>query len=122
MRWVDGPILDPIDRLAIENGVSGRALIRQRLRQRAGRVPPPELLAWSREQAGILAYQQAKAAEALRERRTGQRRPVPPVTEFGRAAREVPPDWDPAFRDLAGIAGVCCLLCLVIYVLVRVLP
>ena len=122
MRWVDGPILDPIDRLAIENGVSGRALIRQRMRQRAGRVPPPELMAWSREQFGILTYQQATAVEALRERRTGQRRPVPPVTEIGRAAREVPPDWDPAFRDLAGIAGVCCLLCLVIYVLVRVLP
>ena len=66
--------------------------------------------------------QQATAVEALRERRCAPRHTEPQVTEIGRSAREVPPDWDPAFRDLAGIAGVCCLLCLVIYVLVRVLP
>lgn len=122
MRWVDGPILDPIDRLAIENGLSGRALIRQRMRQRVGRVPRPELLAWSREQAGILTYQQAKAVEALRERRATARCAEPQVTEFGRAAREVPPDWDPAFRDLAGIAGVCALLCGVVFMIARLIP
>ena len=122
MRWVDGPILDPIDRLAIENGVSGRALIRQRMRQRAGRVPPPELLAWSREQAGILAYQQAKAAEALRERHCAPRHTEPQVTEIGRSAREVPPDWDPAFRDLAGIACICALLCGVVFMIARLMP
>ena len=121
MRWVDGPIIDPSDRLAIENGIlSGRELIRQRMRQRAEREPTPELLDWSREQFGILAYQQAKEAEALREHQCALWQTEPEVTEFDWPEHET--GFDPALADFAAMATMVALACVVIYVLSRVLP
>jgi len=68
----------------------------------------------------------AAAHAAITERRVPVFRPLTPpepaVTEFGRSEREVPPDWDPAFRDLAGIAGVCALLCGVVFMIARLMP
>lgn len=44
----------------------------------------------------------------------------PEVIEFGRSGRET--GFDPALADLAAMATIVALACLVIYVLARVLP
>lgn len=46
--------------------------------------------------------------------------PEPEVTEFGRSERET--GFDPALADLAAMATIVALACLVIYVLSCVLP
>lgn len=122
MRWGDGPIINPIDRLAIENGfLSGRELIRQRMRQRAERVPTPELPDWSDEQFGVLAYQQAKAAEAMREHQCALWHTEPQLTEFGRsAADEDEPDM--ALLGMVIVLASCAFTMTVLYLIGRYLP